>query len=62
MNKYDLILKKAEQETLALKHPYVGTEHLLLAILKSRSKLVEFLRKQGVTYKKFKNQLIKLIG
>ena len=62
MNKFDLILKKAEQETLALKHPYVGTEHLLLAILKSRSKLVEFLRKQGVTYKKFKNQLIKLIG
>ena len=62
MNKYDLILKKAEKETLILKHPYVGTEHLLLAILKCRSKLVEFLRTQGLTYRRFKSQLIKLIG
>lgn len=62
MNKYDMILKKAEQETLNLNHPYVGTEHLLLAILKTRTKLSEYLKNQNLTYKKFKTQLVKLIG
>ena len=33
------ILKEAEQERLGLSHPYVGSEHLLLALLKQESEL-----------------------
>lgn len=62
MDKYDSLLKMAEDEMLALKHPYVGTEHLMLAILKDKSKLSEYLKTRKLTYKKFKNKLINIIG
>ena len=37
------ILKDAEEERKNLSHPYVGSEHLLLAILKNKSKTKEIL-------------------
>lgn len=62
MNKYDDILRCAEEEMMKLNHPYVGTEHLLLAILKSKNELTEFLKTKKLTYKRFKTKLINVMG
>ena len=50
------ILKDAEEERKELSHPYVGSEHLLLAILKNSSEIKEHLEDFGLTYKKFKEE------
>lgn len=55
------ILKNAEKERDDLNHPYVGSEHLFLSILKN-SKLKDILKKHKVTYDKFKEKLISLVG
>ena len=41
----------AKKEMLKLKHPYVGSEHLLLAILASDLDINEILNTYGVTYR-----------
>ena len=56
------ILKDAEEERKELSHPYVGSEHLLLAILKNSSEIKEHLEDFGLTYKKFKEELINVVG
>ncbi len=56
------ILKEAEKERLELSHPYVGSEHLLLAILKKDSEAKEILEEAGLTYKKFRQELIDIVG
>ena len=56
------ILKEAEKERQELSHPYVGSEHLLLAILKGNSKTKEILEDAGLTYKKFRQELINIVG
>lgn len=55
------ILKQAEKERDELNHPYVGSEHLFLSILKE-ARLSDVLKKHKVTYKKFKDKLISLVG
>ena len=55
------ILKEAEIERYNLHHPYVGSEHLLLAILKN-SNLKEKLNEYSLNYKKFKEELISVVG
>lgn len=55
------ILEIAEQEMLNCHHPYVGTEHLLLALLKNNN-ISEICLKYNLTYKNFKKELIKVIG
>lgn len=55
------LLKQAEKEREDLKHPYVGSEHLFLSVLKE-SKLTDILKKHKITYKKFKDKLISLVG
>lgn len=55
------ILEIAEQEMLDCHHPYVGTEHLLLALLKNNN-IREICIKYNLTYKNFKKELIKVIG
>lgn len=55
------ILKQAEKERADLNHPYVGSEHLLLSLLKN-SRLKEVFEKRGLTYNKFKNKLIDIVG
>ena len=62
MDIYEKILKKAENEMLDLKHPYVGTEHLLLAILSDKTALTDYLKTKKLTYRKFKNKLINIVG
>ena len=56
------ILKEAEKERFELSHPYVGSEHLLLAILKKDSEAKEILEEAGLTYKKFRQELIDIVG
>ena len=51
---YELIkiFKNAELEAFKLEHNYIGTEHFLLSILKSNTKLNEILNKNNITYEK----------
>lgn len=55
------LLKQAEYERDELNHPYIGSEHLFLSIL-NNSKLVTILKKYKITYEKFKQKLILLVG
>lgn len=56
------ILVKAKLEMLDLNHPYIGTEHLVLAILHTKSELSTRLKDFGLTYDKFKKEIINIIG
>lgn len=56
------VLKNAKKEMQRLKHSFVGSEHLVLSILNSKSDLAKQLNSYGLTYDKFNNKLIKLIG
>ena len=56
------ILIGAKKEMLELKHPYVGSEHLLLSILKNSSDMSDKLKKHKITYDNFKKEIIKIIG
>ena len=56
------ILEMAEKEREELRHPYVGSEHLLLAILKNDSEVSSKLQSAGLTYHKFKSELVSVVG
>ena len=56
-----MILKSAEKEMLNLRHPYVGTEHLLLALLK-RKDISDLCGKFKLTYAGFREVLVNVIG
>lgn len=55
------IIKNAEAEMKSCKHPYVGTEHLLLALLKEEE-IKDTCQKYNLCYKNFKNELLKIVG
>ena len=46
------ILKIAEKEMLSCHHPYVGTEHLLLSLLKNKNISKNYGNKCKYTYSK----------
>ena len=53
----------ARKEMKSLKHPYVGSEHLFLAILSMNDvSFVQKLLELGVTYGTFKKELISVVG
>ena len=56
------VLKNAKKEMQRLKHSFVGSEHLVLSILNSKTNLSKQLNSYGITYENFNNKLIKLIG
>ena len=56
------ILVNAKKEMIELKHPYVGSEHLLLAILKSKNNVSNKLKNYNLDYDKFKNKVIEILG
>jgi len=56
------IFKSAEEQMLELRHPYVGSEHLLLSILKNKNELSKRLKTFGIDYKTFKNKLLEIVG
>ena len=56
------IFKNAEKIRYELKHPYVGSEHLLLSILKYDNEISKIFRKYDITYSSFKKELLKITG
>ena len=57
------ILIMAKKEMTMLKHPYVGSEHLLLAILHDDSLLVtKMLNGYNINYVNYRDEIIKIIG
>ncbi|NLA33678.1 MAG: ATP-dependent Clp protease ATP-binding subunit [Tenericutes bacterium] len=56
------VLVNAKREMLKLKHPYIGSEHLVLAILANDSYISRQLKSYQLTYKRFKDEIIKIIG
>jgi len=56
------ILISAKEEMLDLNHPYVGSEHLILSILKDKNEVSKRLQKYQLDYKIFKEELIKIVG
>ena len=56
------VLIHAKKEMKALKHPYVGSEHLLLAILKDENDISDKLKSYHITYEAVREEIIKMIG
>lgn len=56
------ILLKSKEEMINLNHPYIGTEHLVLSILKNKTSLSEKLYNYGLTYDTFKTEILNIIG
>ena len=56
------ILKNAENIRYDLRHPYVGTEHLLLSILGSSNEVISLFLEYGISYDSFLEQLMETVG
>ena len=56
------VLMQAKEEMKELKHPYVGSEHLLLSILKSDNEISERLKSYDLDYDRFKSEIINIVG
>lgn len=57
-----VVLANAKKEMSELKHPYVGSEHLLLSILKDNNSVSKKLKEYNFDYNKLKEEIIKVIG
>ena len=55
------ILVMAKKEMTSLKHPYVGSEHLLLAILKKDNSVSQKLKSYDLDYDKVREEIINII-
>ena len=56
------ILLKARDEMIQLHHPYIGTEHMMLSMLKNESDISKRLEKYGLNYDIFRKEIIDIIG
>lgn len=56
------ILMSSKEEMKSLKHPYVGSEHLLLAILKDKNEISDKLKNYGLDYDKLRKEIIDIVG
>ena len=56
------VLIGAKEEMMKLKHPYVGSEHLLLSILKDDNNVSKKLKEYMISYDSFKDKLISVVG
>lgn len=55
------IFKEAEKIKMELKHSYVGTEHLLLSLLKLDEKIKDVFLSYSITYDIFKDELMEIV-
>ena len=55
------IFKEAEKIKMELKHSYVGTEHLLLSLLKLDEKIKDVFFSYSITYDIFKDELMEIV-
>ena len=60
---YDVkkIFKEAEKIAMEYKHSYVGTEHLLLSLIKCDDKIKALLKKYDLTYESFLKELLLIV-
>ena len=56
------VIVRAKKEMFLLKHPYVGSEHLLLAILSGDNGVSRKLKEFNLTYDRLKDEIVKIIG
>ena len=56
------ILLMAKEEMKNLKHPYVGSEHLLLSILNNKNDISKKLKEYDLTYQRLKDEIIEIVG
>jgi len=57
------VLLMTKKEMISLKHPYVGSEHLLLAILHNKElEVTKLLEKYQLTYEKCRQEIVRVIG
>ena len=57
------VLINMQKEMMNLKHPYIGSEHLLLSLLKyGDEEYIKKFKDMGITYNIFKEELIKIVG
>ena len=56
------VLLNARLEMSDLKHPYIGSEHLLLSILKDNGYVSKLLKSYGVSYNDVRSEIIRVIG
>ena len=56
------VFVEAQNEAKEMGHSYVGTEHILLAILKQDLPIVDTLAEMGITYARTKNEVISMVG
>ncbi|MCI8445356.1 MAG: ATP-dependent Clp protease ATP-binding subunit, partial [Bacilli bacterium] len=56
------ILVQAKLEMKELRHPYVGSEHLLLAILKDDNTITKKLKQYRLDYPTLKEEIIEIVG
>lgn len=56
------ILKDAKREMQKLKHAFIGSEHLLLSILKNKNFVRDKLNNYGVNYDLFLKKLVEVVG
>jgi ATP-dependent Clp protease ATP-binding subunit ClpC len=58
-----LVLQLAFQEALELNHKYIGTEHILLALIREGEGLAaQILKKYGISHVKARQAVVKIIG
>ena len=57
------VLVNMQKEMSGLKHPYIGSEHLFLSLLKYGNQYdIKKLEEYGVTYERFRKELIDIVG
>ncbi len=56
------ILKKMEEERSLLNHPFVGSEHLILSVLKNDVEISKKFENFNINYDLFKEKLLKIVG
>lgn len=57
------VLLNMQKEMVSLKHPYIGSEHLLLSLLKyGDDDFVKKFKSVNVTYDTFREELIRVVG
>lgn len=56
------ILLDAKKQMIDLKHPYIGSEHLFLSILKNKNSVSTRLKEYGINYETIKKEIINIIG
>ena len=55
-------LIESKEQMMKLNHPYIGTEHLILAILSYENVVSNKLKEYKIDYNKFKNELVSIVG